>query len=287
MKSFHRYKIAYRECEDQEFKLLDNPEYGWAADPFLVEYDGSLFLFAEIFLYKTERNGKLAYCVYENGEFGQWTITMDKHWHLSYPNVFVSEGKLLMIPESYQLEEVNLYELQSFPDKWKKTNTYIENVAYCDSTMLHTDEREFMFTFKADGKGAGGKLYLYEIVNGKAVNGKIITDRLDGARCGGQILDYCGKKYRVAQNCIPDYGSGLIFYEIDSVCPEYHEHEIKRIGVGDINPEWSEQFVGIHTYNRVGEFEVIDLREKVISEEEELASKRVREIFVNKYRNHF
>ena len=66
----------------------------------------------------------------------------------------------------------------------------------------------------------------------------------------------------------------------------YHEHEVRRIGVEDINPKWAKHYVGIHTYNRLCGMEVIDLREEVISEDEEMASNRVRQVFVDKYRNH-
>lgn len=101
---FKRWEIAYRRAGEEKFHLIPNPPYGWCADPFLVEYHDTIYLFAEIFLYKSERNGVIGYCTYENGRFGAWTITMDKHWHLSYPNVFVYENNLYMCPESYQKE---------------------------------------------------------------------------------------------------------------------------------------------------------------------------------------
>ena len=49
---FDRYKcnhwqIAYRRNPKDEFSLVDNPSWGWCADPFLVEYREEVYLFAE------------------------------------------------------------------------------------------------------------------------------------------------------------------------------------------------------------------------------------------------
>ena len=56
VKKYEHWQIAYREDEG-EFKLVSNPDWAWAADPFLVKYKGEIYLFAELFLYKSERNG--------------------------------------------------------------------------------------------------------------------------------------------------------------------------------------------------------------------------------------
>ena len=45
----------------------------------------------------------------------------------------------------------------------------------------------------------------------------------------GKVFSENGRMVRVGQNCIGEYGKGLVFYEIDDVEPEYREHEIKRI----------------------------------------------------------
>ena len=83
---------------------------------------------------------------------------------------------------------------------------------------------------------------------------------------------------------MPAYGSGLIFYEIDSLWPDYREHEIRRVSPEDIHPGWSERYCGVHTYNRLGDMEVIDLKEATFSAEEYEAQQRVRQVFLDKYR---
>lgn len=283
MKYYH-YHIAYKTSEMEEFRVINNPNYGWVADPFLVKYEDEIYLFAEIFLYKSERNGVIGYTKYEGNGFGDWTVTMDRHWHLSYPNVFVKNGKLYMCPESYQSREVSVYELIGFPDKWKKVWTYINDVEYCDSTFLSDENNMYMFSFERKGNGVDGNGVLCKIVDGIIEDVRIISSNPTGSRPGGNILKKNGKYIRVAQNSIPEYGTGLVFYEIDNLWPNYSEHEIKRIKVKDINPKWSGKYCGVHTYNVLDDMTVIDLKEETFSMEEYEAQQRVRQVFVNKYR---
>lgn len=285
MKIFHHYDIAYRNNKDDVFKVINNPPYGWAADPFLVEYEGAIYLFAEIFLYKSERNGVIGYRKYFGmDDWGPWTITMDKHWHLSYPYVFVDNGNLYLIPESYQLEEVVLYQLVCFPNNWKKVKTIIPNVEYCDSTLLKwKDGAEYIFTFEREAISPKGKGWIYKLMDGVATEGQFISDSLEGTRCGGKVIVEGNRYIRVGQNCSREYGGGLIFYEIDSVWPNYSEHELFRVEPSNIEGNFKKAYCGVHTYNRLGDLEVIDLRYESSTAEENEASERVHKVFLNKY----
>ena len=285
-KVFHHYDVAYKMLGMDKFEIVTPPKYGWIADPFLVEWQGEMYLFAEIFLYLSERNGVIGYCKYdmENEAWTEWTVSMDKHWHLSYPNVWVENGKLFMCPESYQLEEVAVYELVELPNKWKKVNTVIENVEYCDSTFLEYENKKYMFTFERHIPSPNGIGLIFDIdSNYKAINKRFLTDSLRGARCGGKFIHENNMIYRVAQNCEKEYGGGLLFFQVDQIEPEYKEHEVKSIEVSDLRPEWQEKYTGIHTYNRCNCFEVIDLRWPSSTKEENEASDRVHKVFVEKY----
>jgi len=280
---FNHWDIAY--CvKGQPFRLITPPPYGWTADPFLVAYQGEIYLFAEIFLYKTERNGVIGYSKFADGVFGPWTVSMDKHWHLSYPNVYVRNKHLYMVPESYQAEEVAEYELQHFPAAWRKQRVILANGEFCDSTFFTYAGREYMLTFKRGQPSPAGEGWIFRMQDGQAVQGRKFSTALFGARCGGKVLQRDGQYIRVAQNCESGYGSGLIFYAIDSVEPEYREHVIDEWQVKDINPAWQDKYTGIHTYNALGELEVVDLQYATTSPEEEEASHRAHLMFVDKYR---
>lgn len=282
---FERWQIAYRIKGEEKFVLLPNPDWGWAADPFPIMYQGSLYIFAEVFLYKSERNGVIAYCRFENGKFTDWTVSMDKHWHISYPNVFVWDGKLYMCPETRQNEEIAVYELEAFPDHWKKVRVLLTDVQCVDTTFCTYQGKNYMFTFRPQKGGIKGKLYLYQIDEDKLSEGKIILEDTgtEHARPGGRMINEKGKVFRVSQNGSDGYGSALVVSEIDSFDPVYVEHEIRRITVGNVKGRWKKKFLGIHTYNKINELEVIDLKYRTFSLPEYRARRRVRKVFVDKY----
>lgn len=280
----NHWQIAWRKKGDVKFRLIPNPKWGWCADPFLVEFHDTVYLFAEIFLYRSERNGVIGYCTFDGDSWSEWTVTMDRHWHLSYPNVWTENGKLLMCPESYQAREVAVYELVSFPDQWKKAETLISDVLYCDTTFLDVDGQRYVFTYQRGETGASaGKGLFYKLNDSCLTNGKVFSESREGNRCGGKIIFEDKRLIRVAQNCSESYGQGLIFYEIDAVEPEYKEHEIQRIDPDDIVTETNKKYQGIHTYNSCQNIEVIDLKHQRFSLQEYFARRRVGKVFLNKY----
>ncbi len=281
---YMHWQIAYRTSEEEPFRLVENPGYAWAADPFLVEYQGRIYLFAELFLFRSERNGVIGCCVYENGRFGTWQIAMDEHWHLSYPNVYTKDGGLFLCPESWQKNEVGIYRLLEFPDKWEQTDCLFRNVHYVDTTFLEEKGERYIFTFAPTFSGDEGKLLLIKEQGDKSLTKPLIlTEDKSLARPGGNILREDGKLYRVSQNCQNSYGEGLVFSEIDALWPKYREHVVKRIGPKDLRIEAEQEILGVHTYNRCGELEVIDVKYFAPSFSEYRAAKRTRKVFLNKY----
>ncbi len=285
MKKFNHFAIAYKKDNEGKYTVIPNPRYGWAADPFLVEYKEEIYLFAEIFLFATERKGVLGYCKYNGNGFDEWIITMDKHWHLSYPNVFVMNDELYMCPESYQSGEVALYKLLEFPNRWVKEKVIIDNVDYCDTTFVKVTDDMYMYTYERLGAFNQGRGLIFKLENWNACESIVISESPEGDRPAGNVLLQNGKYIRVAQYSKEEYGQGLIFYQVDSFWPDYREHEIKRVLPRDINTDTGINIVGVHTYNRLNDIEVIDIKYRSFSIKEYIAQKRVRKVFVNKYRS--
>lgn len=281
---YMHWQIAYRMSCDEPFKMVPNPQFAWAADPFLVEFNQKIYLFAELFLYKSERNGVIGFCEFINGQFTEWQVAMDEHWHLSYPNVFVRDEKLYMCPESYQKKEVGIYELQKLPNQWKQVETLFDNVKYVDTTFLQHGNDQYIFTFKPTFQGDGGTLLLYK----KNVDGILsdpfeVTDDVSVSRPGGNIIRENGKLYRVSQDSTHSYGDGIVFSEIDSLWPIYREHVIGRMTPQNQQILTGKKVLGMHTYNRCGAMEVIDIRYYEPSLREYLAAQRTHKVFLNKY----
>ena len=282
---YEHWQIAFRKKTEEKFKLIPNPSWGWAADPFLVRYKGELYLFAELYLYKSERNGVIGYCKFDGKKFGKWFVSMDKHWHISYPNVWVENEKLYMCPETCQADEVAIYELIDFPDKWKKICVLLDNGKYADSTFLFHDEKKYLFTYQHTASRIDGNLLLYVMDDDGHVGKPLfISDDISSARPGGKFIKRDKDLIRVSQDCSNGYGRGLVFCKVESVFPNYREKELKRIYPESINGQWKKTFTGIHTYNCYDDIEVIDLKYKPCSIKEYFARKRVRKVFTNKYR---
>lgn len=283
-KKFFHWQIAYKKKQSNRFIMISNPPYGWAADPFLVEYQNELYLFAEIFLYKSERKGVIGYCKYQDDGFSEWEITMDKHWHLSYPFVFVKNGKLYMCPEAVQSEEISIYELICFPNKWKKVMTLLANGKYADTTFFQYNNVDYMFTYEhPEHSLIEGSLYLYKWDQDGVLQHRKISSDIRSARPGGKIIYKDNRLIRVSQNSDGGYGTGLVFSLIDNIWPEYQEHIIRKVYPEDLVVESKRKCIGIHTYNTCRDIEVVDFKYEVTSFEEYLAQKRVRKVFLNKY----
>lgn len=284
MKKNEHWQVAYKMDGDTQFKTIANPKWAWAADPFLVEYDGKTILFAELFLYKSERNGVIGYCIWDGEKFGEWIVTMDKHWHLSYPNVWVENGNLYMCPESYQADEVAVYKLIQFPNKWQKVNTILQNFSYVDSTFAEHDGKRYMYTYKLLSKPSTGELHIYEIDRDyNILTDTIISQDLSNARPGGKVIKDGNTLIRVSQDCQDGYGVGIVFSKIIEMGETYKEEELKRIYPKDLEINTNKKIRGIHTYNKLGNMTVIDFKYEVFSLSEEMARKRVRKVFVDKY----
>lgn len=281
---YMHWQIAYRISRESPFCLIENPPYAWAADPFLTEYEGRIYLFAELFLYRSERNGVIGYSIYENGRFGEWQVSMDEHWHLSYPNVYTKNGTLYLCPESWQKNEVGIYKLVEFPDKWVQTDCLMRNVRYVDTTFLDQGEERYIFTFAPTFQEDDGQLLLIkEKSDGSRTVPVVLTEDRSLARPGGNILEQDGKLFRVSQNCQDSYGQGLVFSQIDALWPKYQEHVVRRITPGEFPIETKKELLGVHTYNRYKGLEVIDVKYYEPSLTEYLAARRTHKVFLNKY----
>lgn len=267
------WKVAYRVDGKGNWKLVDSPKDGWAADPFLFEHNGETYLFAEIWSYRLGR-GYLGCCRWNGNGFGEWKPVIQEPYHLSYPNVFEWNGKIYMLPEQYQSGDLGLYECQEFPYKWKKLKPFASDGEYVDSTILFKDGDAWLFTLRMNPKKhSEGELLRARVISPAEIGESEVIERNAGKfhRPGGHFFEEDGKIIRVAQNCENGYGSGLIFYEVLK-CEDdgYQENEKKRLFPDDYMIEDYEinKCTGVHTYNIFGNLEVVDMKKMEVSIDE-------------------
>src|SRR5439155_24457570 len=88
------------------------PEEGpltFLADPFGLWRNGQLFLFAEVFDYRT-RVGRIDVLTLDAG-FHETAraCALRERWHLSYPVIIEAEGETFLLPEAHRSGGLTLY----------------------------------------------------------------------------------------------------------------------------------------------------------------------------------
>ncbi len=144
-KSQH-YQVAYRrngklfsrfplENGGPEFQLIPNTWRYWAADPFLYEHEGKVYLFAELYDF-VHRKGVIGFAEWKNNRFTKWKPIIEEPFHMSYPHVFGHNGDVYMIPETYQAKKLILYKATRFPCEWELCKTLLTGESLVDTTII-------------------------------------------------------------------------------------------------------------------------------------------------------
>jgi hypothetical protein len=124
--------------------LLPPPGRYWA-DPHVVQYEGRTHVFFEEFLY-AERKGRIAVTTLDSGgRPGPVQVALDLDSHLSYPDVFVHDGRLFMIPEGASSGRVDLYECLGGPRDWAFRRTLLADTPLVDVSVVEWQGRWWLF----------------------------------------------------------------------------------------------------------------------------------------------
>ena len=238
------------------FRWISAPPGHFWADPFLVESQGQHWLIFEDYDYALKRGAIACAPLNSDGSLGPARTVLRRPYHLSYPCVFEHDGEIFMVPEASSTERVELYRAQSFPERWVAERTLL-GLRTVDSTPFPAQGRWWMFTTPVVVAHSAAVTLLYS------------ADRLDGdwhlhptpvsadvrvARCAGRVLDAGGALYRVSQDCSVRYGYAIRFSRILTLnATDYAEQP-----AGLVLPGEAPGRIGVHTYNRCGEWEVID-----------------------------
>ncbi|MEY4760508.1 MAG: hypothetical protein RLZZ200_364 [Pseudomonadota bacterium] len=234
-------------------ELGDQP----AADPFLFEEGGRTWLFFES-IDRHDGHGHIA-CgwIDETGRLQDVRTVLHSDTHLSYPHLLRQGEDIYLLPESAASGGLDLYRARRFPDEWEKVARLLD-FPCVDSTVFRRDGKWWMFTSPMATPGSVALTWIFK------------SDRLEGpwefqptglvscsaatARAAGEVIDLGGRTLRPSQDCARSYGRALVFNEILSLgSGRYEERMLQRIETRHLPG-----MIGLHTYNRVGDWEVID-----------------------------
>ena len=246
------------------FQIIPNTWRTWAADPFLIEDSGIVYIFAELFDY-IERKGGIGYTSFREGKWTKWKTVLKEPFHLSYPNLFRIDNDIYMVPESSGGHSLRLYKATVFPNEWKLEKNIAKDVEWVDTTFfVHCDTVYAIATDISNAKKHIDCLLRFDNQLNLISKTEIKESYTEYSRSGGNIFIMDGCQIRVSQDCSSHYGGAMIFSEFipEKLCEQGINKKILHLYPNDITVNQNHVWTGIHTYNSTQNYEVIDIERK-------------------------
>lgn len=262
-----RWYVAWRRCGNQTldiawetFTPLSDGGTRYYADPFILMRGTTAHVFCEEVSFATGKGVISHFTIDASGNVSAPRPVLEQPYHLSYPFVFERDGETWMIPESSSSRTVELYRAERFPDRWVKEAVLLDDILADDATLAEHDGRLWLFASVRDWPQASSwealGLFYADALQGpwQVHAGNPVVLDPSAARPAGAMFRHDGQLIRPAQDCRDGYGAGLTFARVDRLDPE----GFAQIIVGHVAPR-TRKAQGLHTYNRAGNVEVIDL----------------------------
>lgn len=243
---------------ETKFTVVKNSFRYWAADPFLFEYNNNVYIFAELYDYIRRRGILSYYKLSEQGE-AKWTPIIVENYHMSYPYIFQIGQDIYIMPEANASETLYIYKAICFPDKWEKCKVLRNHKKYADTTPFQWDGKNKALTYQVEDP-YHPQLWLLDLDN-EINDVQLDFPQVERRRSAGKVFMLNGKHIRPAQNCVEEYGKGLIFYEYRMDWKgTYCEKEIAELFPEQLKLSESLYLDGMHTYNCSEHYEVVDIK---------------------------
>jgi len=247
------------ELDVSRFTPIRPPRDAFYADPFAVQDGERYFVFFEEYI---RRAGRARISVAEislDGGVGVPRPVLECPYHLSYPFVFYWRDDWYMVPESSEVERVDLYRARRFPDEWELVCTLLEGVRACDATLWEQGGTWWLFaTLAAEHAPTDEELYLYHAPSPLGpwtphAENPVKSD-VRGARPAGPLFRQGTALIRPGQDGSGGYGSSVRLFRVESLGPtHYAETEI-----GQLRPDANLGMQRLHMLSHAGRLTVID-----------------------------
>jgi hypothetical protein len=246
---------------DQGFKIMRPPRDRFYADPFLIEKDGRNYLFFEDYSFSS-RKGVISCCeVDREGNYSKPRVVLRRNYHLSYPFLFTWQGEIYMIPETRDNGTIEMYRASDFPYSWIHEAVLMSDVPAADSTLLHHNDKWWMFTAGALDHASSDKILCLFFADSPFgpwtphPKNPIVSD-VCHARPAGCFYFEDGQLIRPGQDCSKGYGYSVELHRVDVLS----ETDYRETPVASITPDWIPGSRGIHTLNQNAEYRVMDCK---------------------------
>ncbi len=284
------YTIGIRPMEstpDTPYRCVPYKKDYWYADPLTFEYGGMQYLFTEAYDRK-KSVGSIAVSVIDaRGHISKPRIIIREKYHMSYPYVFQWNGGIYMIPETSANMTINLYKCTEFPLKWKLEAQMRIDEVFVDADVFVVNDNELCLLGSAVNKADPLKVrYSRYRITKDDTEYKCSHEGYGSSGCNyldrnaGKPVIINGTEYMPTQESSEtDYGIKVNFRKLkngNNVASGVSSSiTIDNAGfAADIRKG---DMIGVHTYSRIGGFEIIDLRYYKFSFDTNL--RRIRHVF--------
>ncbi|HEU0195707.1 MAG TPA: hypothetical protein VFQ88_00650 [Nevskiaceae bacterium] len=237
----------------------------YLADPFGIWRDERLYVFMELFDYRTHRGG-IDVAVYDAtlAPLAPRRAVLREPWHLSYPFVFEADGETWMLPEAWNSGRLSLYRAIEFPWHWQREPRFTFPVAAIDSTPIHAGDEWWLF-YTPPGNTKALRRSVLKLARASSLFGPWremelppVRVGLDGSRMGGTPIQHAGTWWLPTQDCRATYGAGVQLQRLpDPAEPRHLETVGAPIRAPAAQPPYTR---GLHTLSAAGPFTLVDTK---------------------------
>lgn len=265
------YSIAYRRIADSEpipphqgtsYSLIPHTQFAWWADPFVLEHNGQVYIFVELYR-RFHGKGTIAYFkIQDNGKASHIKEVIKEPFHMSFPNLFKFKDDVYMIPETGKSGQIRLYRAINFPDQWVLDKVLFNGGDIVDTAFIF-DNGIPKYAIAMDFESKAFHFFMVDLERKellKLPNNKMLFKERNGGNClqEGDIF------IRVLQDCSNDYGERILFYKfttpIDDLCKGTIRDEYSsQFSIKELSKATRKNYTRVHTFNRSQHYEVIDL----------------------------
>ncbi len=242
------YKGKFDKKNLKKFNIIENRKNRFIADPFIVKAKNKNYIFVEDYSFKNKKGFISCYEI-ENDEEKFLGKVVEEDFHLSFPFLFRYEGKLYMCPETYEKNEIRIYECLEFPVKWKYLKTLKKNIYAVDTLLFQKNSLWWLLTNTDNNNiNSFSELSIFYSDEGPLTNNwkphkknPVIVDA-NTARNGGLILDN-DLIYRVSQKVgFNTYGREFDINLIENI----NENDYIEKKIDNIKPNFFKNIYGTH-----------------------------------------
>lgn len=233
------------------------PRDNWYADPFILNHDDKTFeILVEEYI-ANDAKGVISLLIIDAKSFRilKTSRLLELDTHLSFPLIYKDSGRTFVIPENYQSGQLSIYEYDKITKRLVNPRIIL-NEAVVDTSIQKIDEYYYIFTTKysQDNYGGSKELHIYKStgIMGPYHPHQVISFDSPIARGAGAIVHHGNNYYIPTQNCTTGYGKQVIINKLSLEDGMFTISEISRIS--PFRPYNN----GVHTYNELDDYAVID-----------------------------